>query len=127
MLYEVITIVYTYPDNAPEKKYSFRIGPDYYPPVLKHNPSKMLTTSHPILDMSAIATDNVGIESVSVIYRINGQDQEPVALKFQGDDVYTGQLELPAGLSAKDVVEYRVLAKDNTVRANKRYLPTSVV
>jgi len=118
-------IVYTYPDNAPEKKYSFRIGPDYYPPVLKHNPSKMLTTSHPILDMSAIATDNVGIESVSVVYRINGQDQEPVTLKLQGGDVYAGQLELPAGLTASDVVEYRVLAKDNTARANKRYLPTS--
>lgn len=118
-------IVYTYPDNAPEKKYSFRIGPDYYPPVLKHNPSKMLTTSHPVLDMSAIATDNVGIESVSVIYRINGQDQQPVNLKLQGGDVYAGQVEMPAGLTTDDVVEYRVLAKDNTSRENKRYLPAS--
>ncbi|HPF51075.1 MAG TPA: T9SS type A sorting domain-containing protein [Draconibacterium sp.] len=118
-------IVFTYPDNAPEKKYSFRIGPDYYPPVLKHNPSKMLTTSHPVLDMSAIATDNVGIESVSVVYRINGQDQEPVTLKLQGGDVYAGQVEFPAGLTSNDVVEYRILAKDNTARVNKRYLPTS--
>ena len=85
----------------------------------------MLTTTHPVLDMLAIATDNVGIESVSIIYRINGQDQEPVALKLQGGDVYSGQLELPAGLRSNDVVEYRVLAKDNTARANKRYLPTS--
>ena len=118
-------MVYTCPDNAPEKKYSFRIGPDYYPPVLKHNPSKILTTSHPILDMSAIATDNVGIESVSVVYRINGKDQEPVSLNLQGGDVYTGQLQLPAGLTRNDAVEYRVLAVDNTARGNKRYLPAS--
>lgn len=118
-------IVYTYPDNAPEKIFTFRIGPDYYPPVLKHNPSKMLTTSHPILDMSAIATDNVGIESVSVIYRINGQDQEPVALNLIGGDVYSGQVEFPAGLTSYDVVDYRVLATDNTARENKRYLPTT--
>ena len=118
-------VVYTCPANAPEKKYSFRIGPDYYPPVLKHNPSKMLTTTNPVLDLSAIATDNVGIESVSVIYRINGQDQEPVALNLQGGDVYTGQLEMPAGLNRNDVVEYKVMAKDNTARGNKRYLPAN--
>lgn len=118
-------VVYTCPDNAPDKKYSFRIGPDYYPPVLKHNPSKMLTASNPVLDMSAVATDNVAIASVSIVYRINGQDQEPVTLNLQGEDVYAGQLELPAGLGENDVVEYRVLATDNTTRGNKRYLPTT--
>jgi len=118
-------VVYTCPDNAPEKLYSFRIGPDYYPPVLKHNPSKILTTSHPVLDMSAIATDNVGIESVSILYRINGEDQSAIALNLQGGDVYTGQLQLPTGLREDDVVEYRLLAVDNTSKGNKRYAPTS--
>jgi hypothetical protein len=105
--------------------YTFRIGQDYYPPKLKHNPLKLLTTANPVLDMKAIASDNVGIESVSIIYRINGIDQDPVQLKPQGTDLFTGQLQLPYNLTAEDVVEYRVLAKDNTRRGNKRYLPTS--
>ena len=119
------TMEFTCPDNAPEKMYTFRIGQDYFPPNLKHNPSKMLTTGNPVLDLKAIATDNVGIESVSVIYKINGQEQEPYTLNFQGSDVYTGKLELPVGLNAEDVVEYRVMAKDNTIRGNKRYLPVT--
>lgn len=118
-------VQFTCPANAPEKMYSFRIGQDYFPPNLKHNPSKLVTTSNPVLDLKATATDNVGIESVSVIYRINGQEQEPYALALQGSDVYTGKLELPAGLAADDVVEYRVMAKDNTARGNKRYLPVN--
>ncbi|WP_167615984.1 T9SS type A sorting domain-containing protein [Maribellus sediminis] len=118
-------VQFTCPDNAPNKMYSFRIGADYYPPTLKHNPHKLLTTANPVLDMKAIATDNVGIESVSIIYRINGVDQDPVNLKLQGSDTYAGQLQLPDGLTESDVVEYRVLAKDDTQRGNKRYLPTS--
>lgn len=118
-------VKFTCPDNAPEKMYTFRIGQDYYPPKLNHNPLKLLTTANPVLDMKAIASDNVGIESVSIIYRINGIDQDPFQLKLQGQDVYTGQLQLPAGLTGADVVEYRVLAVDNTQRGNKRYLPTS--
>lgn len=116
---------YTCPSNAPEKMYSFRIGQDFYPPVLKHNPKKMLTNSNPVLDFSATATDNVGIQSVNISYKINGEEQEPFTLKLQGEDIYTGQLELPAGLTSNDVVEYRVTAIDNTSRSNKRNLPVS--
>jgi len=118
-------MVFTCPDNAPEKMYTFRIGQDYFPPNLKHNPSKMVTTSNPVMDLKATATDNVGIESVSIIYKINGEEQEPYKLNLQGSDVYTGKLELPAGLTSEDIVEYRVLAVDNTSRGNKRYMPVT--
>ena len=118
-------VKFTCPENAPEKMYTFRIGADYYPPTLKHNPVKMVEGKNPVLDLKATATDNVGIESVSVIYRINGKDQEPFKMKLQGSDVYTGQLQLPFVLTENDVVEYRVLALDDTQRGNKRYLPTS--
>ena len=118
-------VKFTCPDNAPEKMYTFRIGADYYPPTLKHNPVRIVEGKNPVLDLKATATDNVGIESVSVIYRINGQEQEPFKMKLQGSDVYTGQLHLPFVLTENDVVEYRVLAQDDTQRGNKRYSPTS--
>lgn len=118
-------VKFTCPDNAPDKMYTFRIGQDYYPPSLKHNPIKIVEGTNPVLDLTARAEDNVGIESVSVIYRVNGEEQEPFIMRFQGEDVYTGQLHLPYSLNENDVVEYRVLAKDNTARGNKRYLPNS--
>ena len=118
-------IVFTCPDNAPEKMYTFRIGQDYYPPNLKHNPTKIVDAANPLLDLKATATDNVGIESVSVIVKINGKEQDPFTMKLQGSDVYTGQFQLPNGLAGNDLVEYRIMAIDDTQRGNKRYLPTS--
>ncbi|MEN8115780.1 MAG: T9SS type A sorting domain-containing protein [Bacteroidota bacterium] len=118
-------ISFTYPDRAPDKILSFKIGPDYYPPVLKHNPEKLITTEDPVLDIMATATDNVGIETVKVEYKINGVSQEPVVLKNKTLDIYSNKLEFPAALSDNDVLEYRILAVDNTVRKNKKYLPSS--
>uniref|UniRef100_UPI00321726EE T9SS type A sorting domain-containing protein n=1 Tax=uncultured Draconibacterium sp. TaxID=1573823 RepID=UPI00321726EE len=118
-------IKFTSPDRAPERIYSFSIGPDYYPPVLKHNPEKLVTTAYPVLDLDAIATDNVGIEAVKVEYKINGEVKEQVVLNRKASDLYGGLVELPAGLTDKDIVEYRVLAQDNTARGNKRYSPAT--
>jgi len=118
-------VVYTCPDNAPDEMYSFRIGADYYPPSLSHNPVSLVEGSNPVLDLTAIARDNVGIESVSIIYLINGVEQEPFVLSLQGSDRYTGELLLADELSSNDVVEYRVMAKDATQRGNTKYLPTS--
>ncbi|MFV0591859.1 MAG: T9SS type A sorting domain-containing protein [Draconibacterium sp.] len=118
-------MAFTCPDRAPERKYKFTIGDDYYAPTLKHNPSKILSNTNPVLNLSAIATDNVGIKSVQVEYKINGQTQEPYMLALEGQDTYTGELVLPGGLTENDDIEYRVLALDATARGNKRYLPTS--
>ncbi|MCY1721233.1 T9SS type A sorting domain-containing protein [Prolixibacteraceae bacterium Z1-6] len=119
------SIKFTCPDRAPERIYSFSIGPDYYPPVLKHNPEKLVATAHPVLDLNAIATDNVGIEAVTVEFRINGAVKEQVALNKKATDLYGGQVELPFGLTDNDVVEYRILAQDNTARGNKRFAPAT--
>jgi len=118
-------MVFTCPDRAPERKYKFTVGDDYYPPTLAHNPSKILSNVNPVLNMSATATDNVGIKSVQIEYKINGETQEPVTLSLEGQDTYTGALVLPNGLTENDDVEYRVFALDATARGNKKYLPAS--
>lgn len=118
-------VKFTCPDRAPKKIYTFTVGSDYYPPILKHNPEKLVSTAYPVLDVEAIAFDNVGIKTVSVEYKINGQIQELTFLNKKAADNYVGQVELPSGLSENDVVEYRILAEDNTARGNKRYAPTT--
>lgn len=116
---------FTYPNHAPANMLSFKIGADYYPPSLKHNPSKLVSSIHPELDFTAIATDNLGIESVKVEYRINGVDQEPVQLNADTDDTYKGKLEIPLSLNSSDRIEYRIIAEDNSTRKNKKYAPAN--
>lgn len=118
-------MVFTCPDRAPERKYKFNIGADYYPPTLAHNPSKILSNVNPVLNLSATATDNVGIKAVQVEYKINGETQEPYTLTLEGQDIYTGELVLPNELTENDDVQYRVLALDATARGNKRYSPAT--
>lgn len=118
-------MVFTCPDRAPERKYKFSIGEDYYPPTLAHNPSKIVSSLNPVLNLSAIATDNVAIKSVQIEYKINGAAQAPYTLLLEGQDVYTGELVLPNGLTENDDIQYRVLALDATARENKRYAPAS--
>lgn len=118
-------VTFSYPERAPDQKLSFRIGDDYYPPVLQHNPEKLVSADHPVMDVAAVATDNVAIQMVQIEYRINGIDQEPFIMPSLGNDVYGGKFEFPVALNSDDIVEYRVVAIDNTSRENKRRLPTS--
>lgn len=118
-------VAYSYPERAPEQKLSFRIGDDYYPPVLQYNPEKLVNANSPVMNFAAVASDNVGINRVEVQYRINGQDQEPFILSKEGADNYAGKLEFPAQLFGDDVVEYRIVAIDNTLRENQRRMPAS--
>jgi len=118
-------IDYTYPDMAPEKMYSFRVGADYYPPIINHNPEKMVVASNPVMDLTAVATDNVGIKTVQVEFRVNGEVQDRIDMDYQSSDSYIGQIEVPGNVSGDDLVEYRLIATDNTNRGNKRYSPNT--
>lgn len=113
----------TYPSLAPERNCSFTIGTDYYPPVLKHEPLKLVSSIEMIMNFSATASDNVGINNVSVEYSINGAEQVPFQLNNIDADNYAGDLELPVQVYANDEIEYRIIAVDNSARGNKRVLP----
>ncbi len=113
----------TYPGNAPSNMLTFKIGDDYYQPTLKHNPTKMVSKVNPVIDFTAVATDNMGIQSVKVEYKINGNKQETFTLNAQKNDIYNGTLSIPFKLNKNDKVEYRILAEDNSIRKNKKYLP----
>ncbi len=113
----------TFPISAPNSLLSFTIARDNYSPVLVHNPSKLIVNNQ--IEFTAVATDNVAIESVTIEYRINGNTQEPFALTSVNDDNYKGMLQLPVPVKNTDVVEYRIIARDNTARKNKKCLPVT--
>lgn len=115
----------TFPNHAPSNMLSFKIGPDYYPPVLEHNPVNLVSASTSSIDLSAVAKDNMGISSVKVEYKINGIDYDPTVLTSEISDFYHGQLNIPVHLNENDLVEYRVVAEDNSNRKNKMYSPAN--
>ncbi|MBN2636308.1 MAG: T9SS type A sorting domain-containing protein [Prolixibacteraceae bacterium] len=117
--------IHTFPNHAPSNMLNFKIGPDYYPPTMEHNPVKLISASESSIEFSAIAKDNLGINSVKVEYRINGVVQEPVLLNPETDNIYNGKLNINTKFNSKDVIEYRIIAEDNSARNNKKYLPSA--
>ncbi|HDR52189.1 MAG TPA: T9SS type A sorting domain-containing protein [Mariniphaga anaerophila] len=114
---------FRYPSDAPVSTFSMRIGPDYYVPNLFHNPVKAVAGSASGIKLSAEATDNLGIKSVTVEYKINGKAQEPVVLPNLENDLFSGEIKFPAQLKENDRVEYKITAIDNSARGNKRSVP----
>ncbi len=115
--------VITQPRQAPKRILNFTIGADNCSPTLQHNPEKIVSTTHPEINLSAIATDNLGIKNVTVEYKINNVLQDPIQLSAKANDVFNGKLNLPGKLNCNDIVEYRIIAKDNSAKMNKTTLP----
>ncbi|MFW5773459.1 MAG: hypothetical protein ACOCWD_02150, partial [Tangfeifania sp.] len=115
---------YTLPTGAPAKKYAMRIGPDYFSPEIKHNPVKIISQNSTGIDFSAIVTDNMGINSVKIEYKINDTAQEPVLLHKEENNYFKGVLNIPENIQASNF-EYRVIAEDNSSRKNKKTQPST--
>lgn len=116
---------YSLPGNAPAKKYSFRIGPDYSVPTILHNPVKLVTASEEMVKFSAVVTDNLGVSSVVVEYKIDGVEKEPVALKMISDNVFSASLPVSKEMVQNSNFEYRIMARDASKNGNKTTVPAT--
>jgi hypothetical protein len=114
--------VFRHPSDAPAKLFTMNIGPDYYVPNLHHNPIKLMAGTHPEIEFTAEATDNIGIGSVRVDYKINGILHEPLSLDHWENNFYAGKISFPH-LGKNDQLEYRLTAEDNSFQKNKRSFP----
>lgn len=117
--------LFKHPSTAPSRKFSLRVGPDYFAPTMVHNPVKVISNSEPAINLSAEAHDNIGINSVKIEYKINGILQDPFTLQNEKEDIYKGVLELKNQTISGDKLEYRIVAEDKSSRGNKRALPSS--
>lgn len=117
--------MYTFPEMATEKPFTFNVGPDNLPPSLQHNPVKLIAKSASTLNLSAVVIDNIGVNSVKVEYKINGTLQNPLQLSNVSEDIFMLDLPLSSQLDEKSKVEYRIIAEDNSVKRNKKILPST--
>lgn len=116
---------YSLPGTAPAKKYCFRIGPDYSVPTVQHNPVKLVTASEESVKFSAVVTDNLGVSSVVVEYKVDGVEKEPVALKMVSGNVFSATIPVSKEISQNSNFEYRIVASDASKNKNKITAPSS--
>lgn len=116
---------YKFPSSAPVKRFAFKIGPDYIPPVVAHNPQKIVSPGSENLLINALVTDNLGVKTVKVEYRLNGVLQPPLELKLTNENDYSGALCYGGVECNYGKLEYRVVAEDKSAAGNKKYLPST--
>jgi hypothetical protein len=104
--------------------YSFQAGPDTKPPHITHTPISFLKNTDTNLAITAVLTDNIGIQSGKVEWMINNVAQADKVLVNSSDSTYTVSIPL-SGLNAGDVIKYRIKAVDSSVAQNVAYSPTS--
>lgn len=112
------------PSSSSTPFYSFYIGTDTVKPVLKHTPSKILLSLNPVYRIAAEASDNIGIDTVYVEYKINGGSSSFTALKREDNTRYSGQINLKElSLMEGDTLKYRIIALDSAGSPNTGMLP----
>ncbi len=100
----------THPRGAPTELHSFYVGTDITPPVIDHDPlGDQVLLTWPT-EVSATVTDNIGVDSVTLEFMINGGTVESVPMLLQRDGVYIA--DLYGSVSVGDYVEYRIIAVD---------------
>ena len=75
------------------------------------------------IDVSADATDNVGVFSVECEFRVNGGSVTTFAMPLVSGNTYKGTFTGTAGIG--DLIEYRIKATDVSPLANIGYNPST--
>ncbi|MDP2337740.1 MAG: T9SS type A sorting domain-containing protein [Bacteroidota bacterium] len=115
---------YVFPSGSPAQYLSFNIGIDNTPPVLKHEPVKLMLTDKLSAKIDVVATDNIGIKSVKLEYFVNGGPKTDLTLNNDSNDQYSVNLTFPEGtVKDGDEVSYRIIATDISSQSNIGRLP----
>lgn len=106
--------------------YVFTTGPDTQAPTITHKPKGSILNTQTSLGIDAIITDNIGIQTTTLEYRINGVSQAPISLTpGTPDSVYSATLHFGSGLTIGDKLEYRIVAVDNSSHHNVGFSPAA--
>jgi hypothetical protein len=116
-------IEYKLPCSSTNSVYELKIGPDLLAPTLQHNPEKIALKTNSSIDLSVLASDNIGINKVNIEYMINGYAQKPLELINDSANYFSGKLLFPKETKEEDKIEYRIVAEDKSVLKNIKTSP----
>ena len=115
---------FSLPAEAPAETYSVRIGDDNQPPVINHIPIPYFVSNGENIMISAIADDNLGVDSVYVEFSINNISQQPFGLTPDSANIYSGIFSIDTKmLNDGDVISYQISAIDLSKAKNKTVSP----
>ncbi len=117
-----IGLTSTLPAGAPDETFEFYAGADLIFPQIEHEPLGGIPDVAWPPTVTAVASDNIGVESVIVEFRINSGQVETFDLGYDSDlnlwhGVFTGTVNVG------DNIEYRIAATDISSNENTSYLP----
>jgi hypothetical protein len=118
--------VSTLPGGAPANYFSFEVRTDNIPPQVVHTilPNQFRETWPAMV--SASATDNIGIDSVWVTYKIgNSGTAKHFKMNYVSGSNYAGYFNIDTSLIAVgDTMYYRIVARDASAAHNQGYHPS---
>ncbi|HEY2956152.1 MAG TPA: hypothetical protein VGK89_12980 [Candidatus Eisenbacteria bacterium] len=107
------------PAAGPAAPHLFHAGPDLTPPAIAHVPVHAQGKARMPQTLIARVTDNLGVDSVWVEYRVNGGATLTSAVTPAGRDSF--RASLGAGLDSGSTVAYRFVARDRAAAGNVAY------
>lgn len=113
----------TLPANAPNEAFEFYAGADMIYPEIEHQALEDIPDTYWPPTVTATVTDNIGVESVNVEFKINSGQIESFDLVYNSDED-SWQGEFTGSVNVGDNVEYRIAAVDVSSNSNTSYLPS---
>jgi hypothetical protein len=105
-------------------RYHVFIGTDTIKPVISHTPVSYYLQTVDSIKYDATATDNLGIDSVYVEFRVNNGPSKFIRMnKGQNDNYSTAFNARSLLLEGNDTIEYRIFAVDTARVPNLGVLP----
>jgi hypothetical protein len=116
--------LYKLPSLAEENPFSFYIGADTIIPIISHTPPEYFFENIDSVQFKAEITDNTGIDTAYLEYRINNGPVKYFGFKSSDTDEYNLMLNLkPELLKGGDTVKYRIIAIDKALIGNSSVNP----
>ncbi|MGQ9853583.1 MAG: S8 family serine peptidase [Candidatus Oleimicrobiaceae bacterium] len=106
------------PFDAPTTVYSFGVGPDQQPPTITHEPVRRSFNAADTVWVTAVLTDNVGIDSVQscVYYGLAELTHKAPLVPTVVPNVW--RAALPPIATYGDTLRYTIVARDQSAAAN---------
>ncbi len=117
--------MYRSPSYIKDFRHSVYVGTDTVRPVISHSPADYYFEVVDSVKFDAIATDNLGIDTVYIEYKINQGPVKTLGLKPDVDDKFSNLLNIKKlSITSNDSIGYRVIAVDKAGAANRKNLPS---
>lgn len=106
--------------------YQFTAGPDTTPPTISSTPLDYIFVTTPNINVKAIVTDNIGVQSVNLEYQKNTGSLTTLNMTQDNDTLSLYKAIIPTtGVVIGDVINYRIKATDVSANANIVLAPST--